>query len=93
MLDVLAFNCLKHTKLQPYPQQDSPDTGCTYFRARYPDLLPSFIEIVRQSSPVDCEAVQGSQLHKMGLVHLYDLKTSLACELFVRFSAIAFLIY
>ncbi len=23
--DVLVFNCLKHTKLQPYPQQDSPD--------------------------------------------------------------------
>ncbi|MEH2306806.1 AAA-like domain-containing protein [Nostoc sp.] len=52
---------------------------------RYPDLLPSFIEIVRQSSPVDCEAVQGSQLHKMGLVHLHDLKASLACELFRPF--------
>ncbi|MBE8987265.1 AAA-like domain-containing protein [Nostoc sp. LEGE 12450] len=52
---------------------------------RYPDLLPSFTEIVRQSSPVDCEAVQGSQLHKMGLVHLYDLKASLACELFRPF--------
>ncbi|MEJ6486615.1 AAA-like domain-containing protein [Nostoc punctiforme UO1] len=52
---------------------------------RYPDLLPSLIEIVRQSSPVDCEAVQGSQLHKMGLVHLYDLKASLACELFRPF--------
>ncbi|NEU81315.1 AAA-like domain-containing protein [Nostoc sp. UIC 10630] len=52
---------------------------------RYPDLLPSFIEIVRQSSPVDCETVQGSQLHKMGLVHLHDLKASLACELFRPF--------
>ncbi|MFW9262796.1 AAA-like domain-containing protein [Nostoc sp. CALU 546] len=52
---------------------------------RYPDLLPSFTEIVRQSSPVDCEAVQGSQLHKMGLVHLHDLKASIACELFRPF--------
>ncbi|MBC1221821.1 AAA-like domain-containing protein [Nostoc sp. UCD121] len=52
---------------------------------RYPDLLPSFIEIVRQSSPVDCEAVQGSQLQKMGLVHLHDMKASLACELFRPF--------
>jgi transcriptional regulator with XRE-family HTH domain len=52
---------------------------------RYPDLLPLFTEIVRQSSPVDCEAVQGSQLHKMGLVHLHDLKASLACELFRPF--------
>jgi transcriptional regulator with XRE-family HTH domain len=47
---------------------------------RYPDLLPSFTEIVRQSSPVDCEAVQASQLHKMGLVHLHGTKASLACE-------------
>ncbi|MBD0347085.1 MAG: AAA-like domain-containing protein [Coleofasciculus sp. Co-bin14] len=48
---------------------------------RYPDLLPSFTEIVRQSSPVDCETVQASQLHKMGLVHLHGIKASLACEL------------
>jgi hypothetical protein len=52
---------------------------------RYPDLLPSFTEIVRQSSAVDCEAVQGSQLHKIGLVHLHDMKASLACELFRPF--------
>jgi hypothetical protein len=48
---------------------------------RYLDLLPSFTEIVRQSSPVDCEAEQASQLHKMGLVHLHGIKASLACEL------------
>jgi hypothetical protein len=52
---------------------------------RYPNLLPSFTEIVRQSSPVDCEAVQASQLHKMGLVHLHGLQASLACELFRPF--------
>ncbi|MEH2219904.1 MAG: AAA-like domain-containing protein [Nostoc sp.] len=52
---------------------------------RYPDLLRSFTEIVRQSSPVDCEAVEASQLHKMGLVHLHDMKVRLACELFRPF--------
>lgn len=52
---------------------------------RYPDLLPSFTEIVRQSIPADCEAVQASQLHKMGLVHLHGLQASLACELFRPF--------
>ena len=52
---------------------------------RYPDLLPSFTEIVRQSSPVDCETVPASQLHKMGLVHLHGIKASLACELFRPF--------
>ncbi|MEH1884286.1 AAA-like domain-containing protein [Nostoc sp.] len=52
---------------------------------RYPDLLRSFTEIVRQSSPVDCEAVQASQLYKMGLVHLHDMKARLACELFRPF--------
>ncbi|MEH2264078.1 AAA-like domain-containing protein [Nostoc sp.] len=52
---------------------------------RYPDLLRSFTEIVRQSSPVDCEAVQASQLHKMGLVHFHDMKARLACELFRPF--------
>ncbi|MBN3883334.1 MAG: AAA-like domain-containing protein [Nostoc sp.] len=52
---------------------------------RYPNLLPSFTEIVRQSSPIDCEAEAGSQLHKMGLVHLHDMKASLACELFRPF--------
>jgi transcriptional regulator with XRE-family HTH domain len=51
----------------------------------YPDLLPSFTEIVRQSSPVDCEAVQAEQLCKMGLVHLHGKKVSLACELFRSF--------
>jgi transcriptional regulator with XRE-family HTH domain len=48
---------------------------------RYPDLLPSFIEIVRQSSPVDCEAVQAGHLCKMGLVHLHGRMASLVCEL------------
>ncbi|WP_138497506.1 AAA-like domain-containing protein [Nostoc sp. PA-18-2419] len=52
---------------------------------RYPHLLPSFAEIIRQSSPVDCEAEQGSQLYKMGLVHLDGIKASLACELFRPF--------
>jgi hypothetical protein len=52
---------------------------------RYPNLLPSFTQIVRQSSPVDCEAVQASQLHKMGLVHLHGLQASLACDLFRPF--------
>lgn len=51
----------------------------------YPNLLPSFTEIVRQSSPVDCEAVQAEQLCKMGLVHLHGKKVSLACELFRPF--------
>ncbi|WGV26316.1 AAA-like domain-containing protein [Halotia branconii] len=51
----------------------------------YPNLLPSFTEIVRQSNPVDCEAVQGFQLHKMGLVHLHGTKASLVCELFRPF--------
>lgn len=52
---------------------------------RYPDLLPSFAEIARQSSPVDYGSVQASQLHKMGLVHLHGLQASLACELFRPF--------
>ncbi|NJL63461.1 MAG: serine/threonine protein kinase [Methylacidiphilales bacterium] len=47
----------------------------------YADLLRSLTEIVRQSSPVDCEAVQAEQLCKMGLVHLHGKKVSLACEL------------
>ncbi len=52
---------------------------------RYPDLLTVFTEIVRQSSPVECEAKQASQLHKMGLVHRQGLQASLACELFRPF--------
>ena len=52
---------------------------------QYPDLLPCFTQIVMQSSPVDCEAGQGSQLQKMGLVHLQGLQASLACELFRLF--------
>ncbi|MFN6563391.1 MAG: AAA-like domain-containing protein [Nostoc sp. ChiSLP01] len=52
---------------------------------RYPHLLRSFTEILRQSSPVNCEAEQGYQLHKMGLVHLHGIKASLACELFRPF--------
>jgi hypothetical protein len=51
----------------------------------YPDLLRSLTEIVRQSSPVDCEAVQAEQLCKIGLVHLHGKKVSLACELFRPF--------
>ncbi|MEH2250958.1 AAA-like domain-containing protein [Nostoc sp.] len=52
---------------------------------RYPDLLPSFTEIVRQSSLIDCEPEQASQLHKMGLVHMHGITASLACELFRPF--------
>ena len=51
----------------------------------YPDLWTVFTEIVMQSSPVDCEAAQASQLHKMGLVHLHGITASLACELFRPF--------
>ncbi len=52
---------------------------------RYPYLLPSFTQIVRQSSPVDCTAEQASQMQQMGLVHLHGLQASLACELFRPF--------
>ncbi|GAX43981.1 hypothetical protein NIES4075_49960 [Tolypothrix sp. NIES-4075] len=52
---------------------------------RYPDLWTVFTQIVRQSSPVDCQAEQGSQLYKMGLVHLHGIMASLACELFRPF--------
>ena len=52
---------------------------------RYPDLLPSFRQIVEQSNHVDCQAKQASQLHKMGLVYLHDSQASLACELFRPF--------
>ncbi|MBU7586454.1 MAG: AAA-like domain-containing protein [Nostoc sp. TH1S01] len=52
---------------------------------RYPDLLPYFTEILRQSSPINCEALQASQLQKMGLVHLHGMTASLACELFRPF--------
>ncbi|MFK0733107.1 MAG: AAA-like domain-containing protein [Gloeotrichia echinulata GP01] len=52
---------------------------------RYPDLLPLFTKIVRQSNLVDCEAEEGFQLYKMGLVHLHGTMASLACELFRPF--------
>ena len=52
---------------------------------RYPDLLPLFTEIVRQSNLVYSEAVQASQLYKMGLRHLHGKMSSLACELFRPF--------
>jgi AAA-like domain len=52
---------------------------------RYPYLLPSFTQIVKQSSPVDCTAELASQLQQMGLVHLHGLQASLACELFRSF--------
>ncbi|MEH1867097.1 MAG: AAA-like domain-containing protein [Nostoc sp.] len=51
----------------------------------YPDLLPSFTEIVRQSNLVYCGAVQASQLYKMGLIHSHSEMSSLACELFRPF--------
>jgi transcriptional regulator with XRE-family HTH domain len=51
----------------------------------YPNLWAIFTEIVRQSSLVSCEAEQGSQLYKMGLVHWHGLQVSLACELFRPF--------
>ena len=52
---------------------------------RYPDLWAVFTQIVKQSSPVDCEAEQGSRLQQMGLVHLEGFQASLACELFRPF--------
>lgn len=52
---------------------------------RYPDLWLVFTQIVRQSSPVDCEAEKGSQLQQMGLVHRQGGWASLACELFRPF--------
>lgn len=52
---------------------------------RYPNLLPSFTQIVRQLSSVDCTAEQASQLYKMGLVYLHGSQVSLACELFRPF--------
>ncbi|MGL5794511.1 MAG: AAA-like domain-containing protein [Waterburya sp.] len=52
---------------------------------RYPNLLLSFTQIVRQLTPVDCTAEQASQLYKMGLVHLQGSQVSLACELFRPF--------
>ncbi len=52
---------------------------------RYPELWTVFTQIVRQLSPVECEAEQASQLHKMGLVHLQGFQVSLACELFRPF--------
>ncbi|MEB3215010.1 MAG: AAA-like domain-containing protein, partial [Nostocales cyanobacterium 94392] len=52
---------------------------------RYPDLLPLFTEIVNQSSPLDCDAVQAGQLCNMGLVRLYGRMANLRCELFRLF--------
>ncbi|WP_414619052.1 AAA-like domain-containing protein [Calothrix sp. CCY 0018] len=52
---------------------------------RYPDLLRLFTEIVNQSSPLYCDAVQAGQLCKMGLVHLHGKMASLGCELFRPF--------
>ena len=52
---------------------------------RYPNLLPSFTQMVRQPSPVDCTAEPASQLQQMGLVHLHGSRASLACELFRPF--------
>ena len=48
---------------------------------RYPELWPVFTEIVNQSTPVECEVQQASQLQKMGLVHRQGIQASLACEL------------
>ncbi|MFN6465399.1 MAG: AAA-like domain-containing protein [Nostoc sp. DedVER02] len=47
--------------------------------------LQTATEILQQSNLVDFEAVQASQLYKMGLVHLHGIKVSLACELFRPF--------
>ncbi|MDJ0533465.1 MAG: AAA-like domain-containing protein [Xenococcaceae cyanobacterium MO_207.B15] len=52
---------------------------------RYPELLTVFTQILRQSSPVDCELEPGYQLQQMGLVHRQDSQASLACELFRPF--------
>ena len=52
---------------------------------RYPDLLPIFTLIVSNPKPIEMEISLASQLQKMGLVHLHDLQTSLACELFRPF--------
>jgi transcriptional regulator with XRE-family HTH domain len=52
---------------------------------RYPNLWTVFTQIVKQPSPVTCEAEQGSQLQKMGLVQLTGFQANLACELFRPF--------
>lgn len=52
---------------------------------RYPNLLRCLTEIVRKVNPVDCEVVEASQLHKMGLVRVHGCQASLACELFRPF--------
>lgn len=51
----------------------------------YPELLLPLKEIVMHPSAIDCAAEQGSQLCKMGLVHLHGLQASLSCELFRPF--------
>jgi transcriptional regulator with XRE-family HTH domain len=52
---------------------------------RYPDLWTVFTQIVKQSSPINCEVEQGHQLHQMGLIYLQGGQASLACELFRPF--------
>ena len=52
---------------------------------RYPDLLPIFTQIVSNPNPIEIEISPGSQLQKMGLVHLEEGRVSLACELFRHF--------
>jgi hypothetical protein len=51
----------------------------------HPELWTLFKRIVMRSNPIDCDAEQGSQLCKMGLIHLHGLQASLACELFRPF--------
>ncbi len=52
---------------------------------RYPELLPIFTQIVSNPNPSEIEVSQGSQLEKMGLVHLEGDRASLSCELFRPF--------
>jgi hypothetical protein len=51
----------------------------------YPELWGSLTEIVMHSNSVDCAAEPGSQLCKMGLVHVCGSQASLSCELFRPF--------
>ena len=52
---------------------------------RYPELLPIFTQIVSNPNPIEIQASPGSQLEKMGLVHLEGDRARLSCELFRPF--------
>ena len=52
---------------------------------RYPELMPIFTQILNNPNPIEIEISPGSQLEKMGLVHLEGGLASLSCELFRPF--------